>query len=284
MKSHRFVRNHLYEYHRGELPERDRREVELHLASCDECRSEMEGLRRTVLALDRNVKRPSEGRSDLYWQNFAAKVERTIEAEDDEQAAPSVVQWLLDLFVVHRKPFGIGFASALTLVMIAFGVWSVWFRVSPVQQTTPGLVAEEPANVGTPGLKNVSMELRAQDYLEQSKVLLIGLMNTDTKSLSSSSPVLQREREISRKLVKESNVLATSLNDPSQRRLKELVSDLQLILVQIANLNADRDVPGVDIIKGGIAHKDILFKINLEEIQRTTSAAAKSGDGAKRSI
>jgi hypothetical protein len=284
MKSHRFVKNHLYEYHRGELTERDRRDVEAHLVGCGNCRSELEAVRDSALFLDQHGKRPSEQRGELYWQQFAAKVERRIESEREEEAAPSIVRQLLDAFVLHRKPFGIGFASALTLMMIAFGVWNVWFKESSSQQavserTSMESVGGEPARV-----RNVSVETRAQDYLEQSKVLLIGLMNTDAKSLSSSTPVLQRERELSRKLVSESAVLTASLNDPSQRRVKELISDLQLILVQIANLGTERDLRGVEIIKGGIEHKDIIFKINLEEIQRTTASAVKTGGTAKKTI
>jgi hypothetical protein len=284
MKSHRFVKNSLYEYHRGELAEQDRRDVEAHLAGCADCRSEFEAVRDSTLLLDRYGKRPSEQRGELYWQQFAIKVDRRIETEHEEEAAPSIVRQLLDSFVLHRKPFGIGFASALTLMMIAFGVWNVWFKESPSQQTLSGLTAQESSGVQPAGVRNISVETRAQDYLEQSKVLLIGLMNSDPKSLSSSAPVLQREREISRKLVSESVFLTSSLNDPSQRRLKELVSDLQLILVQIANLGTERDVPGVEIIKGGIEHKDIIFKINLEEIHRTTTSAGKAGGTAKKTI
>jgi hypothetical protein len=284
MKSHRFVRSHLYEYHRGELTEQDRRDMEAHLAGCGNCRWELEAVRDSALLLDQHGQRPSEHRGELYWQQFATKVERRIESEREDEAAPSIVRQLLDAFVLHRKPFGIGFASALTLMMIAFGVWSVWFKGPPPQQAVSERSAMESVGSEPAGVRNVSVETRAQDYLEQSKVLLIGLMNTDPKSLSSSTPVLQREREISRRLVSESAVLTASLNDPSQRRLKELISDLQLILVQIANLSTERDLPGVEIIKGGIEHKDIIFKINLEEIQRTTASAVKTGSAAKKTI
>ena len=132
-------------------------------------------------------------------------------------------------------------------------------------------------------MQKAALESQAQDYLEQSKILLIGLMNTDTKSLRTSGPLLQREQEISRMLVSKSRDLTSKLNDPSQRRLRELISDLQLILVQIANLGTQHDVPGVEIIKGGIEHNDILFKINLEEIHRTSKSAAKNDKTVKRS-
>jgi hypothetical protein len=122
------------------------------------------------------------------------------------------------------------------------------------------------------------MEVRAADYLEQSKVLLIGIMNTDTKSLVGSKSLLRRQREISRTLVSESQEISSGLTDPSQQRLRELVSDLGLILVQIANLETDHGVQGVEIVKGGVERNGILFKINLEEMQRAAQPSRNKGD------
>jgi hypothetical protein len=122
------------------------------------------------------------------------------------------------------------------------------------------------------------MEVRAADYLEQSKVLLIGIMNTDTKSLVGSKSLLQRQREMSRTLVRESQEISSGLTDPSQQRLRELVSDLGLILVQIANLETEHGVQGVEIVKGGVERNSLLFKINLEEMQRATQSSRNKGN------
>ena len=281
MKSHRLIRKHLYEYLRGELPEEERRDTETHLAGCLRCRTELDSIRVPASFLDQHAQRPSEQRGGLYWQQFAVKVERRIEAEREEESAPSIVRQLLDALAIHRKPFGIGFASAMMIMMIAFGVWSVWLKAPLEQRLAEEQISGSTTTDGSATVQKVSVESRAQDYLEQSKILLIGLMNTDSKNLSSSGPMLRREREVSRQLVSESAVLTSSLNDPSQRRLKELISDLQLILVQIANLGTERDLPGVEIIKGGIDHNDIIFKINLEQIHRTTKSAGKPGETVK---
>ena len=282
MKSHKTVNKALYEYLRGEMNERDRSDVESHLSTCERCSRELETLRQTVGLLDAKVKRPSEHRSELYWQRFADKVEGRIEEESREEMTVSIVRRLLDAFTEHRKPFGIGFASALTLVMIAFGIWSFWFRNPVTEFAAKEQPTRQAREKGGAEVQKVSVESRAQDYLEQSKVLLIGLMNTDVNSLSTSGATLQREQEISRKLVSESGDLTAKLNDPSHRRLKELITDLQLILVQIANLSASHDVQGLEIIKGGIEHNNILFKINLEEIQRATRSVAPHKKIVKR--
>jgi len=269
----------MYEYLRGELTERDRRMFEAHVNICRRCSSELQAIREATELLDTNLRRPNQHRNEFYWQQFADKVDRRIELDSEESSETSMIRQILESLVEHRKPFGIGFASALALVMIAFGVWSIWMRNPLSRQST---FEQSEGQAATATVQKASLDSRAQDYLEQSKVLLIGLMNTDTKTLGASGSFMQREQEISRKLVSESADLTSKLNDPSQRRLKELISDLQLILIQIANLEARHDLPGVEIIKGGIEHNDILFKINLEEIQRTTKSVAGKGETVKR--
>ncbi len=284
MNSHRSINKQLYEFLRGEVSEQQRKEIESHLSVCSRCSAELKSLRGATNLLDTNVRRPNEHRNELYWQHFADKVDRRIESDARNTTDGSIIQQILEAFTQHRKPFGIGFASALTIVMIAFGVWRIWLKNPELQETASYQTTHEAATHESVNTQKVSMDLRAQDYLEQSKVLLIGLMNTDTKSLAASGTLLKREQEISRQLVAESGDITSKLNDPSQRRMKELISDLQLILIQIANLGTHRDLPGVEIIKGGIEHNDILFKINLEEIQRTSKSAAKNDKAVKKTI
>jgi hypothetical protein len=102
-------------------------------------------------------------------------------------------------------------------------------------------------------------------------------MNTDTKSLVESKSFLDRQRAVSKTLVRESQEISLGLTDPSQQRLRELVGDLGLILIQIANLESKHSVQGVDIVKGGVERNGILFKINLEEIQRATQRSRAKG-------
>ncbi|HEY6953059.1 MAG TPA: zf-HC2 domain-containing protein [Bacteroidota bacterium] len=276
MKSHRAIQQQLYEFIHGELPEAERLAVEEHVAGCSRCAEELDTLREALAHLQALPGRPSEFRNELYWQQFAAKVERRIERAEEEDAAPSAIRQLLDAFVEHRKPFGVGFASALTLLMIGFGIWSYWIRNPERQQSTAGEVARQESSVVS-GVQKVSVDSRAEDYLEQSKVLLIGIMNSDPSAKDQSLSISAREKELSRKLVSESEHLTSSLNDPSQRRLKELIGDLKLILVQIANQASEHNGQGIEIVRNGIEHNDILFKINLEEIQRTSHTAKTGG-------
>jgi hypothetical protein len=233
-------------------------------------------MREAMDVLTQNVRRPSERRSELYWQQFAEKVERRIQTESTEAESPSFVGRLLDMLVENRKPISFGFVSALSLMVLAFGVWSLWIK-GPITERVASDSAGKGVNELHGNIQRTAMELRADNYLEQSKVLLIGIMNTETKSLVESKTFLERQRAMSRVLVRESQEISSGLTDPSQQRLRDLVSDLGLILIQIANLESKHGVEGVEIVKGGVERNGILFKINLEEIGRATPPSHNKG-------
>ncbi len=60
----------------------------------------------------------------------------------------------------------------------------------------------------------------------------------------------------------------------SDRRLERLISDLEMILLQIANLKPDPDISDIEIIKAGVESRDILFKIKLNEARSPTARSS----------
>jgi hypothetical protein len=62
----------------------------------------------------------------------------------------------------------------------------------------------------------------------------------------------------------------------ADRRLERLLSDLEIILIQIANLEPDAGGSAIEVIRAGVEDGDILFKIRLNEARRPPE---KSGAG-----
>ncbi|MBT8400870.1 MAG: hypothetical protein KJO98_10365, partial [Rhodothermia bacterium] len=82
--------------------------------------------------------------------------------------------------------------------------------------------------------------------------------------------------------------LKPSLEDARMRRLHELVSEIEMIMIQIANLEAEYDMPAVDMVREGVERKGLLFKINVEEMRQSESTPGPSDrhsnePGSKRS-
>jgi hypothetical protein len=108
-------------------------------------------------------------------------------------------------------------------------------------------------------------------------VLLLAVINFDreTGDLYGLNPSLQKETSVA--LVREGAVLRKELRRENPR-LERLVSELELILLQIANLKAEGDLSEVELIRTGLEQKDILFRINLSELRRS------SGKGKVQSL
>ena len=268
---HTLVQRNLYEYLKGEMPETDRRKMAGHLESCARCASELNELQTTLRLVQQHSFNPSKVRLDTYWQLFANKVEKRIQEAGHDQVRSSITEFVLSL-IGKRKQFVVGFASALGLVLVAFALWRV--SLPSLQEET---FVSHDTQPGGGAFRTASLETRTYDYLERSKVLLVGLVNADPEVMKTSKVDLTRQKEISRGLLRESRELAASLNGPSQMRLKRLVGDLEVILLQIANLESEFDSPGVEIVKGGVERRNILLKINLAEIQHAGESASAVG-------
>jgi hypothetical protein len=97
------------------------------------------------------------------------------------------------------------------------------------------------------------------------------------------------QKQVSQELVSQAGDLKSDLKDPSQRRLRKLVVDLETILLQIANLESKNDLEAVEFVKQGVENGGLLLKINLNEMGRDLSgggrrAAAEKSPAQKTNI
>ena len=116
-------------------------------------------------------------------------------------------------------------------------------------------------------VQTASLEARADRYLERSKVLLLGLVNMEPGQ-ESRLLNLEREREVAHELIEESGALKAELSDANQRLLRALIDDLEVILLQIANLEAQYDHSAIEMVQRGVDRRAILLKINVTEMHR----------------
>ena len=134
----------------------------------------------------------------------------------------------------------------------------------------------EPNSVSPSNSQN-PLEHRVDQYLERSKLLLVGLANLDANHQDIGSFDFTPERTVCRELIQETYSLKLAFAESGDRRLAELLSDLEVILLQISNLQPKDNSFGNELAKSGIRHKALLFRINLEEIRQTAEKHPTSG-------
>jgi hypothetical protein len=151
-------------------------------------------------------------------------------------------------------------------------------------QPSPSL----PGGLATTEILPASSE-RAMCYIEKSQMLLVALVNSDPTAPDAYAGGFADRRQRSTALVAEASEITEELDDPKQRRLRELVSELQKILIQISNLESEEDADAVEFIRSSVNDHDVLLKINLEQMRHENeedgcAPGAASGSNSQRSI
>jgi len=208
--------------------------------------------------LTRAMADPASKRTDAYWQSFAGGVESKLQSamRNSRAVRPSVWEHFESFFLLHRGPaYAVGIACILLLAVVLYR--GEFFTTKPADPVESPSSAELRA---PDSLRVVPASERMERYLRKSKILLVGLSNMKTDA---DHPLdLSAEREASRSLIKEARYLQTQDID---RRSARLISALNRILIELANLEDQNDVPGVEIIRGGINQENLLFKIRMAE-------------------
>lgn len=139
-------------------------------------------------------------------------------------------------------------------------------RGAPVPQTAPARRPAAPAP-DEGNVRPAMLETRARHYMDRSKVLLLGLVNFDPSADDPAALDLPRRQAAARRLVDEAAPLKDDLAAADEQRLRELVADLEVILLQIANLEAEHDVPAIEMVRSGVDRRALLLKINVEQMR-----------------
>jgi hypothetical protein len=271
----------------GELADEDRKEFERLMAGDEEFQALFEEMRSTLDVMDRRERRdPGEAYWEGYWGRLEARMaEESGDATDISAATERSSQtwWRRRVVEAGYTSWTVRVAAAAAILVVGMYMGRTFFAPSEQVALTPadsvqgGAVQEAaPAPVFNDGgqVQLASADDRAMRYVEKSRVLLLALVNTDPADDGYSSSMQGHQRR-SRALVDEASSLKEELDSPKQQRLRELVSELEKILVQIANLEAEEDPEEVEFIKGRVNDHDVMLKINLEQLY-----GGKDGNGA----
>jgi len=258
----------------GELDSSTRSEFDTHVSSCEACARELGETRAALAVMDRRQRRdPGDAFWDGYWDRLQARMEEEgAEAEDHMTEQAWWRRRVGHVSPLHSWAYR-GAAAAVILVLGVF-VGRTFFVPQPeVPVVEVSEVTEGPAPTTVPEPRGgaataviTSTDERAMRYVEKSQMLLLALVNTEPDADGAVADMSVQKRR-SNMLVDEAEVLKDELDDPRQRRLRELVEQLEKILKEIANLESEEDVEAVEFIRSSVNRHDIMLKINLEQMR-----------------
>jgi putative zinc finger protein len=260
----------------GELSPDLQHEFSAHVDACPSCAPELQKLKQTLSIMSqRRVAEPGEGFGGALWNKINARLGE----EGSESQGPIPAGRILGpgKKIALRPPLMPAWAYGIAAtILLAVGIYlgRTYFstpRSEGGQRSTPLALVPAPESED-------STTREAVAYLQRSKNLLIGLTNLDEEHRTSLD--LRHNQEVSRQLIEQGSILTVSLNKPSQQQIRQLILDLEVILLQLANIEVKPGVRAIEMVQNGLDQKSILLKINLEEMR---SMARKSpGEQTKK--
>ncbi|MBI3189354.1 MAG: zf-HC2 domain-containing protein [Ignavibacteriales bacterium] len=285
----------------NELSSDNKVEFQKHVDTCVECSTSYRKLEATLNVMNQRERvEPDE----TYWKNYWNKLNASLEKETETKSEKRNV---LPLRFTWQPAWSYGIAATL-LLAVGLYLGKILFNNEPSTDNSQLTTANnkqqdidssnayknseaqtanhEPSTVNrqpTIQLTRSDIDAQAHTYLERSKVMLLGLINTNNDV----SPSLSRQKKISRTLLHQAADLKPRLVEPDQQRIKQLIDELEVILLQLANFEEQSDLPAIELVKKGVDEKAILLKINMEEMRamgRFDSTTKKQSNKQKSSL
>jgi hypothetical protein len=253
-----------------ELDNKTLSEFKIHLKKCSECQKEFEHMKNTIKQFkNSDISDPGE----QYWNNYWSKLNQRMEEEniqvESEPGSSNIFSMDSNI-----RTWTVRILSAAAMLLIGIGIGYLYFgnsdSISPISQQIPA--------------QTVTYPQEAADYLESSKVLLLGFVNFDTDEIDPTTMDFSRQQQAARSLIQKAAVLKDDLEGKENQRILALIQELEIILLQISNYEKEFDIPAIELIKSGVDNNAILMKINLEEIMRAVSEENNQSNKSMKKI
>ncbi len=210
-------------------------EVERHLAACPDCRAEFVRVQAMLKQIEPlEVPEPAAGFEEKTWLNLRDRL-------------PEKGNFLRRLFGAQQKWALAG--AMVVLLAAAFLAGRFWPR--PGQQ-----VAQQPPSQVNP--QRVVL-VAVGDHLERSQMLLVEIMNADTKG-----PInFSNEQAEARELLDSNHLYRVSSQQAGDPQVARLLDQLGRVLAEIANGPAEVSPGDLEQVRHTIQSEGLLFKVRV---------------------
>jgi len=234
-----------------------------HINSCPSCRLKFQELKETLIEL-KKYKRPEP--DQYFMNNFWETLQPKLSVKESTQQN----RWT-NFIYFFRSDFNWKYQLAGGIAILVIGLFIGKYFLAERGDNNQAVTS----NKSELAVSEAKADLDAAKYIERSKILLLGIVNFDPSKDDAETINLPHIKNISKQLANEAPALKADLNEPSQQQVKRLVSNLQLILLQIANLEEKNNLDGIELIKEGVNSQNIFLKINIQQLRESNKSNNK---------
>ena len=239
-----------------------------HINSCSSCRLKYQELQETLVELKKYKRHePDEDFMNSFWKTLQPKLAVKEKAQENP--------WSKLLFFL-RGEFKWKYQLAGGIAILVIGLFIGKYFLAERGEENQAVSTDK----SELAVDEAKANLDAAKYIEKSKILLLGIVNFDPSKDDAGTINLPHMKNISKQLANEAPALKSDLTEPSQQQLKRLISNLQLILLQIANLEEKNNLDGIELIKEGVNSQNIFLKINIQQLQESNKSINKQNSKA----
>jgi hypothetical protein len=210
-------------------------EIERHLADCAECHAEFARVQSTLKQIEPlEIPEPAAGFEEKAWLNLRDRL-------------PEKGGFLRRLFGTQQKWTLAG--AMVMLLAAAFLAGRFWPRpVQPIAQQPPSQVNPQRVVLVAVG-----------DHLERSQMLLVEIMNADTKG-----PInFSNEQAEARELLDSNHLYRVSSQQAGDPQVARVLDQLGRVLAEIANGPAEVSPGDLQQVRHTIQSEGLLFKVRV---------------------
>lgn len=251
----------LYNY--DELSEEDKRLFHAHLTTCPGCAVEYEEMAGVLGMMDQR-QRPEM--AEEFWDSYMLRLQEKLE-EAENKEKKKIWSWLKKWwenfsFDIQRFRWVLYPSAALLLVVLGIAIGRYLYLPS-----VPGK-GEELISSALPLERKISPAVA--DHFEDLRPMLIDYANyTPGENETSEEELVTVDKKTLKKLVLQNYLLKKSAARENDLSLKQLLVDLEMILLEISNIepNSGRKET-IRRVRDILDESDILFKMKVYNKQK----------------
>jgi hypothetical protein len=222
-----------------------------HLATCDECRSQLETLRDVLALIDQL---PIPAKNDAYGEEVWTRL-----------------RWKIGSGRNRARVWGTisAIAAALALAFIGGMLWHA--RTQQIQQPSVVVAHNAPsASTAAPASNSSSSSSRdrlllvvVSDHLDSSERMLLELSNADPKHSLDVTSESKRAGE----LVASNRIYRQTATRRGETRIASLLSDLEPVLLELSHAGSTLSPDEIAALQKRIDSRGLLFKVRVVSAQ-----------------